>query len=322
MFGIGVLVVNRRRARARRSAPRRRRRAPRRPRRPKRRRGTDGGARARGRCEPEVVEPEVVEPEVVAPPAPVTLRERMARARSALAGRVRRRARPVRHHRRDVGRPRGGRCCSPTSASASPPSCSTTCGCGSRTRRSPSPTQLLDALRDDMKGQLDGADRALHFEPADDGSPNVWLFVGVNGVGKTTTIGKVGHQQIAAGRTRADGRRRHVPRRRRRAARHVGRAGRRRARARQRGRRPRRRRVRRRRAGDRPRHRPRARRHRRAPAHQDEPDGGAAQGPPGRREGRRPGHRGAPRHRRHDRARTASPRPASSATPRRSRASC
>ena len=31
--------------------------------------------------------------------------------------------------------------------------------------------------------------------------PNVWLFVGVNGVGKTTTIGKVGHQQVAEGRT-------------------------------------------------------------------------------------------------------------------------
>jgi fused signal recognition particle receptor len=29
----------------------------------------------------------------------------------------------------------------------------------------------------------------------------VWLFVGVNGVGKTTTIGKVGRQQIAAGRS-------------------------------------------------------------------------------------------------------------------------
>jgi fused signal recognition particle receptor len=32
-----------------------------------------------------------------------------------------------------------------------------------------------------------------------DGSPSVWLFVGVNGVGKTTTIGKVGAQQIADG---------------------------------------------------------------------------------------------------------------------------
>jgi fused signal recognition particle receptor len=36
------------------------------------------------------------------------------------------------------------------------------------------------------------------FEP---GSPNVWMFVGVNGVGKTTTIGKISKQQIDAGRT-------------------------------------------------------------------------------------------------------------------------
>ena len=42
------------------------------------------------------------------------------------------------------------------------------------------------------------ADRSLRFEP---GIPNVWLFVGVNGVGKTTTIGKVGSQQLATGRS-------------------------------------------------------------------------------------------------------------------------
>jgi fused signal recognition particle receptor len=36
----------------------------------------------------------------------------------------------------------------------------------------------------------------LRIEPG----TNVWLFVGVNGVGKTTTIGKVGYQQAAAGR--------------------------------------------------------------------------------------------------------------------------
>jgi fused signal recognition particle receptor len=33
------------------------------------------------------------------------------------------------------------------------------------------------------------------------GGPNVWLFVGVNGVGKTTTIGKVAKQQQADGRS-------------------------------------------------------------------------------------------------------------------------
>ena len=29
----------------------------------------------------------------------------------------------------------------------------------------------------------------------------MWLFVGVNGVGKTTTIGKVGKRQVEAGRS-------------------------------------------------------------------------------------------------------------------------
>ena len=57
---------------------------------------------------------------------------------------------------------------------------------------------LLDALKDDLKKQLTQADPSLRFEP---GEPNVWLFVGVNGVGKTTTIGKVALQQQQAGRS-------------------------------------------------------------------------------------------------------------------------
>jgi fused signal recognition particle receptor len=61
------------------------------------------------------------------------------------------------------------------------------------------PDALLEALKADMKQQLAGLDRELHLEPGPEGSPNVWLFVGVNGVGKTTTIGKVGAQQAADG---------------------------------------------------------------------------------------------------------------------------
>jgi len=49
------------------------------------------------------------------------------------------------------------------------------------------PEALLDALKAEMIGRLQGLDRELHLEPGDVGSPNVWLFVGVNGVGKTTT---------------------------------------------------------------------------------------------------------------------------------------
>jgi fused signal recognition particle receptor len=62
------------------------------------------------------------------------------------------------------------------------------------------PGQLVGALKQDMVGRLAGADRSLHIDDTP-GGPNVWLFVGVNGVGKTTTIGKVGAQQRAGGRS-------------------------------------------------------------------------------------------------------------------------
>jgi fused signal recognition particle receptor len=58
--------------------------------------------------------------------------------------------------------------------------------------------QLVDALKDDLKSLLATGDRELTFEP---GAPNVWLFVGVNGVGKTTTIGKVGQREKENGRS-------------------------------------------------------------------------------------------------------------------------
>jgi fused signal recognition particle receptor len=60
------------------------------------------------------------------------------------------------------------------------------------------PAALVEALKADLKKSLAGPDRGLRYEP---GPPNVWLFVGVNGVGKTTTIGKVGKQQAAEGRS-------------------------------------------------------------------------------------------------------------------------
>ena len=63
------------------------------------------------------------------------------------------------------------------------------------------PDALLSALQAEMVSRLDGAERSLQFLPGDPDSPNVWLFVGVNGVGKTTTIGKVANQQRAIGRT-------------------------------------------------------------------------------------------------------------------------
>jgi fused signal recognition particle receptor len=59
------------------------------------------------------------------------------------------------------------------------------------------PAVLLEALKAQLKADFATGDRSLCFEP---GAPNVWLFVGVNGGGKTTTIGKVGRQLTVAGR--------------------------------------------------------------------------------------------------------------------------
>ncbi|MBU3688617.1 MAG: signal recognition particle-docking protein FtsY [Acidimicrobiales bacterium mtb01] len=65
------------------------------------------------------------------------------------------------------------------------------------------PDELIAALAADMTARLHGADRSLRFDEslASAGRVNVWLFVGVNGVGKTTTIGKVAAQQMAGGRS-------------------------------------------------------------------------------------------------------------------------
>jgi fused signal recognition particle receptor len=64
-----------------------------------------------------------------------------------------------------------------------------------RAERIESPDALLEALKSDLVGRLEG-DRALRL--TDEGT-TVWLFVGVNGVGKTTTIGKLGQRQAGEG---------------------------------------------------------------------------------------------------------------------------
>jgi fused signal recognition particle receptor len=58
--------------------------------------------------------------------------------------------------------------------------------------------QLVEVLKAEMKLRLAGTDRSLKL---DDGQTNVWLFVGVNGVGKTTTIGKLGKRMADEGHT-------------------------------------------------------------------------------------------------------------------------
>ena len=56
---------------------------------------------------------------------------------------------------------------------------------------------VVDLLKAEIIGRLDGVDRSL----SERASPSVWLFVGVNGVGKTTTIGRLGHLRVSAGRS-------------------------------------------------------------------------------------------------------------------------
>lgn len=59
-------------------------------------------------------------------------------------------------------------------------------------------TDVDDALlllREEMEAKLADNDISLNT----DGEPAVWMFVGVNGVGKTTTIGKLARRQVDAG---------------------------------------------------------------------------------------------------------------------------
>ena len=59
---------------------------------------------------------------------------------------------------------------------------------------------LLAALGEQIRDLLNVAEsRALRFD-GKPGATDVWLVVGVNGVGKTTTIGKLARQQSALGR--------------------------------------------------------------------------------------------------------------------------
>jgi fused signal recognition particle receptor len=204
-FGVGVLLYSRRRAARDAVGPG----APTTIERPPADRGPSGPptvsptANAPPAVDTDVLEPEIVEPDLVEPevePVPATLRDRLAKARSALVGAFTGiLARPTITAetwedleealiKADVG-------------------VSVADGLLESLRERVAdkeitdPGELLDALRGEMKSRLVTADRELHFEPGAPSSPNVWMFVGVNGVGKTTTIGKLANQQREDGRT-------------------------------------------------------------------------------------------------------------------------
>ncbi|MBA3287578.1 MAG: signal recognition particle-docking protein FtsY [Acidimicrobiia bacterium] len=144
----------------------------------------------------DVLEPDVSEPPVVLEPP--TLRQRMGRARAALAGAF-------------AGIRSRDRITDETWDELEEALLRADVGIGVTTRLLDDlrgrvkeqgitePDALLDALQAEMRGQLVDTDRSLPTPAGDDGHPDVWLFVGVNGVGKTTTIGKVAEQQQRAG---------------------------------------------------------------------------------------------------------------------------
>jgi fused signal recognition particle receptor len=64
-----------------------------------------------------------------------------------------------------------------------------------RERQLTTSEELVEAVKAEMKARLSGPVELARSERP----PTIWLFVGVNGVGKTTTIGKVGHRLAGAG---------------------------------------------------------------------------------------------------------------------------
>lgn len=142
---------------------------------------------------PEVAPPEVVVPEV---PEKPRLRDRLGRTRSALSGYLK----GVRGHTvddetwddleealilADVGVSTTQHLIAAVRERA-------------RAEAASDPEAVLALLRDEVAALFaETADNDLRI---DSGGPNVWMFVGVNGVGKTTTIGKLASQQRAGGK--------------------------------------------------------------------------------------------------------------------------
>jgi fused signal recognition particle receptor len=191
-FGIGVIIVSRRNA-ASTAAP------PARPTPPTTPPPEPGAEPDRDRdvliAEPPVEEVPVVEPE----PEPVSLRDRLAKARlaftGAFAGVLGRTGITEESFedleeallRADVGIGVTTELLDGLRAKVA-------------AKEITEPQALIDALEAEMVSRLEGSDRTLAFDGDAEG-PNVWMFVGVNGVGKTTTIGKLANQQMRDGRT-------------------------------------------------------------------------------------------------------------------------
>ncbi len=139
--------------------------------------------------EPEIVEPEVVEPEVRP-----TFRDRLTRARSTFSGYVssvlsRSEITDASYEEleealilADVGIGPTQELLEGVRSTVKEQNLTTT-------------VELIDTVKAAMKERLAGSVELSRAESA----PTIWLFVGVNGVGKTTTIGKVGRRLAEEG---------------------------------------------------------------------------------------------------------------------------
>ena len=58
------------------------------------------------------------------------------------------------------------------------------------------PERVIELLREELVRLLADSDRSMARAPE---GPSVWMFVGVNGVGKTTTIAKLAQREVDAG---------------------------------------------------------------------------------------------------------------------------
>ena len=92
-----------------------------------------------------------------------------------------------------------------------------------RARRSRNPEGATAAVRNELSDLLVRREPAWHPKPAGPGLPAVILVVGVNGTGKTTTIGKLAARYRGAGETVLLAAGGHVPRGRHRPAPGLGR---------------------------------------------------------------------------------------------------
>jgi fused signal recognition particle receptor len=155
--------------------------------------------------EPEVEAPSVAAPEVEAPPEPEAeieapaaplvrprLRDRLGKTRAAISGALTRKGKvdPETWEEleealllADVGMPTTQRILEDVQARAA-------------TEKPADSDGVLALLKDELLTLLEPGDRELH---APDGELNVWMFVGVNGVGKTTTIAKLAQREVDDG---------------------------------------------------------------------------------------------------------------------------